>query len=85
LARVVVDPMRCEGAKDCVKICPERVFAMRKPAPELPWYVKLKVAVHGGRQAYVANESACTACMECVSACPEKAISVTAAAAGAGL
>ena len=78
MAQVTVDPRRCEGAKDCIAVCPERVFAMRSPDPSLPWHVRLKVRVHGGKQAYVANEAACTACMECVKACPEKAISVVA-------
>jgi NAD-dependent dihydropyrimidine dehydrogenase PreA subunit len=77
MAHVTVDPRRCEGAKDCIEVCPERVFAMRKPDPSLSLLLKLKVAVHGGKQAYAAKEEACTACMKCVDACPEKAIAVT--------
>lgn len=76
--KVVVNERRCEGAKDCIEACPERVFAMREPDPSLPWFVRLKVKVHGGKQAYARNEAACTGCMKCVPACPEKAITVTA-------
>ena len=75
MAKVTVDDRACEAKKDCLRVCPEAVFAMRKPVG-LPWYVMLKVAVHGGKQAVVANEAACTACMKCVDACPEGAITV---------
>lgn len=49
---------------------------MREPAAELGWLIRLKVRFHGGKQAFVANEAACTSCMECVKACPEDAITV---------
>jgi NAD-dependent dihydropyrimidine dehydrogenase PreA subunit len=77
MPHVVVDPLRCEGEKKCVRVCPTRVFVMRRPDAELPWLMKLKVAVHGGKQAFVADEAACTSCMKCVDACPEDAITVT--------
>ena len=77
MAHVTVNPRRCEGAKDCVRVCPERVFAMKDVEPTLPWWIRLKVRVHGGRQAYVRHEEKCTACMKCVEACPEDAIRVT--------
>jgi len=73
---VTVDPRRCEGKKDCIVVCPERVFAMRPTEPTQPWYIKLKVLAHGGRQAYARDPDRCTACMKCVDACPEKAIRV---------
>ena len=78
MANVSVDPMRCEGKKTCARLCPEGVFRMEKAPTSLPVLVLVKVFVHGGRQAVVANEAACTACMKCVDACPEKAIRVTA-------
>lgn len=78
MAHVNIDPRRCEGKKDCIDACPERVFAMRRPSPDLPLLVKIKVAVHGGKQAFAAREAACTGCMKCVDACPERAISVVA-------
>ena len=76
MAQVNVDPLRCEGAKKCAQVCPAAVFAMRPPDPGLPFVVRLKVAFHGGRQASVVDEAACTACMLCVAACPEMAIAV---------
>ncbi len=78
MATVTVSELKCEGAKDCIKACPVDVFAMRRPDPNLPWTVRFKVLVHGGKQAYARNEKACTACMACVEACPERAITVTA-------
>jgi 4Fe-4S ferredoxin len=78
MAQVTIDPLRCEGAKKCVRDCPEAVFAMRKVDPSLPFFVRLKVAFHGGKQAVVVNEPACTACMKCVESCPEDAIRVVA-------
>ncbi len=78
MAKVVVDPLRCEGKKDCVRVCPEAVFRMEKVPTSLPVLVLVKVYVHGGKQALVHNEAACTACMKCIDACPERAIQVTA-------
>ena len=77
MAIVVVDPLRCEGKKTCAQVCPEAVFAIRKTDIELPLLVRLKVWAHGGKQAFVVNEAACTACMKCVEVCPEDAIRVT--------
>ncbi len=78
MAKVVVDPLRCEGKKDCVRVCPEAVFRMEKVPTSLPVLVLVKVYVHGGKQAVVQNEAACTACGKCVEACPERAIAVSA-------
>jgi NAD-dependent dihydropyrimidine dehydrogenase PreA subunit len=78
MAKVTIDVLRCEGAKKCAQQCPENVFVMRKPDYALPLLVRLKVLAHGGKQAVVANEAACTACMKCVEVCPEHAITVAA-------
>jgi NAD-dependent dihydropyrimidine dehydrogenase PreA subunit len=40
---------------------------------------RLKVLVHGGKQAFVTAPADCHACGECVKACPEKAIQLRAA------
>jgi NAD-dependent dihydropyrimidine dehydrogenase PreA subunit len=77
MASVVVDPLRCEGKKTCAQVCPAADCAIRKTDVELPLLVRLKVWAHGGKQAFVVNEAACTACMKCVEVCPEDAIRVT--------
>lgn len=76
MPKVSVDPDRCENKKDCVRVCPENVFAIRKPTYELSFLTRLKVLAHGGKQAIVVKEEACTGCMACVDACPERAITV---------
>jgi NAD-dependent dihydropyrimidine dehydrogenase PreA subunit len=78
MAKVQVDPLRCEGKKTCAQVCPAGVFELVKAPTSLPITTLVKVFVHGGRQAIVANEAACTACMKCVEVCPEEAIRVTA-------
>ena len=78
MPRVTVDSERCENKKDCVRVCPENVFAIRKPTAKLSILATIKVFAHGGKQAVVVNEEACTACMLCVDACPERAITVVA-------
>ena len=76
MAKVIVDPRRCEGKAKCVEVCPMGVFAMRPMDPALPFLVRLKVRVHGGQQAKVEKEELCAGCGLCVEACPEKAIRV---------
>ncbi len=78
MAKVKVDPLRCEGKKTCAQVCPEGVFRLEKAPTSLPITTLVKVFVHGGKQAVVINEAACTACMKCVDVCPEDAIQVTA-------
>lgn len=75
MPKVIIDQNRCEGKKDCCKVCPERVFKMKKPE-NLSLLIRLKVRFHGGLQAFAIREQACTACMKCVAACPERAITV---------
>ena len=76
MAKVKVDPLRCEGKKTCAQVCPEGVFRLQKAPTSLPIATLVKVFVHGGKQAVVVNEVACTACMKCVDVCPERAITV---------
>jgi 4Fe-4S ferredoxin len=74
----VIDKSRCEAKADCVEVCPYDVFSVRKltdaERSELGLRARLKVFVHGGKQAFVANPDDCHACGKCVTACPEKAI-----------
>ena len=74
----VIDSNRCEGKEDCVRVCPYDVFEVRKLGDDeraaLPFFVRIKVALHGGKQAFAVRADQCHACGLCVAACPEKAI-----------
>lgn len=74
----VVDRTRCEAKGPCVEVCPFDVFELRTvPRDELhslSRITRLKIWVHGGKQAYATNASKCEACGLCVEACPENAI-----------
>jgi NAD-dependent dihydropyrimidine dehydrogenase PreA subunit len=76
----VVDFDRCEGKGDCVRVCPENVFAMARIEDEdyrkLGLLSRFKQRVHGMQVAYAPNVDACRSCGLCVSACPEKAITL---------
>jgi 4Fe-4S ferredoxin len=74
----VIDPTRCEAKGPCVPICPYDVLAIR-PVPSeekamLPLTARLKLLVHGGKQAFALDPDACRGCGLCVQVCPEKAI-----------
>ena len=74
----LIDPNRCEGKEDCVRVCPYDVFEVRKLTKDeksgLSFFARLKVAAHGNKQGFVIHPEACHACGLCVQACPEKAI-----------
>jgi NAD-dependent dihydropyrimidine dehydrogenase PreA subunit len=74
----VIDRNRCEAKSDCVRVCPYGVFEVRRLTADertgLSFVGRLKVLVHGGKQAFAVNAAACHACGLCVKACPEKAI-----------
>jgi NAD-dependent dihydropyrimidine dehydrogenase PreA subunit len=76
----VVDRARCEGKKDCVDVCPEDVFEVRRiddaDFAALGFFAKLKSRAHGRLSAYTPNAAACLSCGLCVVACPEKAITL---------
>jgi 4Fe-4S ferredoxin len=78
--RPVVDFNACEGKGDCVRVCPENVFEMRRietaDYAALGLLSKFKLRVHGMQVAYTPNVAACRTCGLCVSACPEDAITL---------
>jgi 4Fe-4S ferredoxin len=75
-----VDFTRCEGKGDCVRVCPENVFQLRRidaaDYGTLPLLSRIKLRVHGMQVAYTPNADACRSCSLCVSACPEQAITL---------
>lgn len=79
-----VDLRRCEGKGDCLAVCPENVFEIRRidetDFRRLGALHRLKLRVHGMRVAYTPNADACRSCGLCVTACPERAIKLTRAA-----
>jgi 4Fe-4S ferredoxin len=85
----VIDRSRCEAKADCVSICPYQVFEIHTLATaerqELGVAGRLKVLVHGGKQAFAVRADACRACGLCVRACPEQAIALVPAARASSL
>jgi len=76
MSSVIIDRNRCEGKADCLA-CPEDVLELREADfAELSWVARLKVRVHGGKQAVVVAPEKCTGCGLCVQVCPENAITV---------
>ncbi len=76
----VVDHGRCEAKDDCVIVCPNDVFEVRRIEPadfrKLNPFQRIKVTVHGGKTAYTPNADQCAACGLCVVACPQGAITL---------
>ncbi|WP_322084811.1 4Fe-4S dicluster domain-containing protein [Burkholderia sp. BCC1972] len=76
----IVDLKRCEGKGDCVAVCPENVFEIRRIDNAdylgLGLMHRLKQRVHGMTVAYTPNAQACRSCGLCVTACPERAITL---------
>ena len=83
----IVDLTHCEGKGDCVRVCPEDVFVVRRiDDPDfqaLGLLGRFKLRVHGMKVAYTPNADACRSCGLCVTACPERAITLGRAAPAA--
>ena len=77
----VVDHGRCEAKHDCVDVCPNDVFEVRRiedaDFAALSFFEKLKSRAHKRLTAYTPRADACHACGLCVAACPEHAITLT--------
>ena len=54
---------------------PIRALTTEEKAP-LTWRARVKLFVHGGKQAFAVNAEQCHACGKCVTACPEQAITL---------
>ncbi len=59
-------------------MCPYDVFDIRTLTRDertaLPLIARMKLMVHGNRQAFAVRADQCHGCGLCVAACPEKAI-----------
>jgi NAD-dependent dihydropyrimidine dehydrogenase PreA subunit len=80
----VVDRTRCEAERDCVDVCPNDVFQIRRMDPDdfaaLGLLTKAKVVAHRRLTAYTPHAADCRACGLCVVACPKDAITLIAPA-----
>ncbi|HUI47296.1 MAG TPA: ferredoxin family protein [Acidimicrobiia bacterium] len=76
----IVDHARCEAKHDCLEVCPNDVFEVRRiddaDYRALGRFARLRVAAHRRQTAYAPRAADCHACGLCVVACPEHAITL---------
>ena len=65
MAKITIDLDACEGAGQCVAVCPSNVYKLEK-MEEYENELKSKAN----------SPEDCILCMACVNACPEEAITV---------
>jgi 4Fe-4S ferredoxin len=69
---------KCEGAGDCLEVCPYDVFEIRKATEAeragFNFKERIKSFAHSHKKAFVVKADQCHACGLCVKACPENAI-----------
>jgi len=77
----IVDVARCEGKGDCVRVCPDDLFQIRRIDDAdyrgLGALNRFKIRVHGMKVAYTPNADACPSCGLCFGARPERAITLS--------
>lgn len=77
----LIDHGRCEAKRDCIRVCPNDVFDVRRIDPEdyaaLGLLSKVRVTAHRRATAYATRIEDCGSCGLCVAACPEDAITLT--------
>jgi NAD-dependent dihydropyrimidine dehydrogenase PreA subunit len=75
----IVDHARCEAKRECVRVCPNDVFVVRRITEAdfdaLGRLGRLKSRAHRRMTAYTDNLERCNQCGLCLTACPEDAIS----------
>jgi 4Fe-4S ferredoxin len=73
----VIDHRRCEAKRDCMRVCHNEVFELRRTDPDdfarLGGLGKLKSIAHRCMTASVARPDQCNECGLCLPACPEQA------------